>query len=265
MLNDRRTLPKNYSRAFNVIMENGCYVEYFKADNEVKDFKSCNNGILHFDNKLTALGIYLFIRKCAQKKWYCSGDTAGGYSLKSHYEPIIRCVGPYRRIDMRLFLSDERFKFCPTEIMAGYNDELKNCFYKICNHIEKNYPDCIPSNLFSTTFGVDTEHRMIGQIGIGHDENHLSCYAAMTGIEMETLLANIDLFDEKVVMQFLHKYECECDLCINKIGELVYKGKKYNRIYKNTENRFSIENENDADLAIKCIDIKAKCDMNTRA
>jgi predicted nucleotidyltransferase len=105
---------------------------------------------------------------------------------------------------------------------------------------------------------------MIGQIGIGGDENYLSCYAAMTGKEMEAMLADIDFFGEKVVMQFLHESDCECDLCKNKIGELVYRGKKYNRIYKNTENRFSIENENDADLMIKCIDIKAKCNMNTR-
>ena len=87
----------------------------------------------------------------------------------------------------------------------------------------------------------------------------------MTGKEMETLLADIDSFGEKVTMQFLHKSDCDCDLCKNKIGEIIYRGKKYNRIYKNTENRFSIENEEDTGLAIKCIDIKAKCNMSTRA
>jgi hypothetical protein len=165
---------------------------------------------------------------------------------------------------MRIFICGELMKFNPQEIMAGYSDELKNCFYKISDHVEKNYPDCMPSKLMGTTFGVDTEHRMIGQIGIGDSENHISCYAAMTGKEMETLLPNIDYFSEKIVKQFLHESECECDLCKNKIGELIYRGKKYNRIYKNTENRFSIENEYDAEQAIKCIDIKATCNMNTR-
>ena len=260
------TLPLSYSKSFQNITENGCWCEFFNGGEETKDFKACDNGVLHFDDRLTALGIYLFIKKCAQKRWYWAKDKAGGYTKKRQYTPVIDCVAPYRRADMRIFVCDERIKFNSREVTAGYNDTLKNCFYKICDHVEINYPDCMPSNHSTdgVTFGVDTEHRMIGQIGIGQSEDHLGVYAAMTGKEMETLLADIDSFGEKVVMQFLHESECACNLCKNKIGEIIYRGKKYNRVYKNTENRFSIENENDAELAIKCIDIKAECNMNTR-
>ena len=266
----RRTLPKSYPAAFDAILENGCYVEYFKGEKEVKNYRTCSHGRLHFENSLTALGLYLFIKKCSQKRWYWTKDQGGGYT-KRQFTPILDCAEPYYRVDMRVFICGERLFFDIMEELSGYSNELKRCFKKIYDFVRENYSDCLPANGFwghtncSITFGVDTNHRMIGQIGVGLSEKRLGIYAAMSGKEMEALLTNIDSFEEVVVKQFLHEFECDCDLCRNKIGVIVYRGKRYNRVYKNTENRFSIENESDADQAIKCIDIKAKCNMNTRA
>ncbi|HBL84689.1 MAG: hypothetical protein A2Y17_11185 [Clostridiales bacterium GWF2_38_85] len=270
LITNVQTIPKNYSESFTNISENDCWIEYLKGNKEVKDYKSCDNGILHFDNNLIALGIYIFVKKCAQKRWYWEVDRAGGYTQKTQFNPIKHCVEPYHRIDMRVFICGERLKFDIMEELAGYNEDLKRYFKKIYDFVQGNYPDCLPDNGIygyincSVTFGVDSDHRMIGQIGVGHNENKFGFYGALTNKEMDTMISDIDSFGEKVVMQFLHDTSCSCDLCKNKIGKIVYRGKKYNRVYKNTENRFSIENEDDVDLAIKCIDIKAKCNMNTR-
>lgn len=270
--NTVQTLPDSYTESFVNITENGCRIEYFKGSAEVRDYKSCDYGILYFDDRVTALGIYLFVKKCAQKRWYWNEDKAGGYAKKSGFEPIKHCVEPYHRADMRIFTCGERLKFDIMEELSGYSDEFKSWFKKIYDFVKENYPDCIPQNngFFgyincAVTFGVDSSHRMIGQVGVGSDENRFGFYGAMTNREMDALITNIDNFEGKVVMQFLHDIRCDCGLCKNKIGETVYRGQKYNRIYKNTENRFSIENENDADLAVKCIDIKGRCNMNTRS
>jgi len=173
LMSGLKTLPPNYSKSMQHLQENGCWIEYLKDGKEAKDFKSCDNGILHFDDRLTALGIYLFIKKCAQKRWYGKEDKAGGYTKKLQYTPILHCVEPYYRTDLRVFTCGERLIFDTIEELAGYNDDFKRYFRKIYDFVAKNYPDCIPENgIFgfihcSVTFGVDAEHRMIGQIGIG--------------------------------------------------------------------------------------------------
>jgi hypothetical protein len=204
-----------------------------------------------------------------QKKWYWEEDIAGNYS-KGPMKPILKCVDPYYRIDMRIFTCGDRLRYDLIEQLAGYSDKLISYYNTIYKHVSDHYPDCLPKrgifNYIScgATFGVDSEHRMIGQLGVGQDENRFGFYGALTNKEMDTLLANIDAFSEKIVMQFMHDTECTCALCQNKVGELMYRNKKYNRIYKNTENRFIIENEEDVRQAIMVMDIKAQCNMNTR-
>jgi hypothetical protein len=106
---------------------------------------------------------------------------------------------------------------------------------------------------------------MIGQLGVGHKEHEFGFYGALTGKEVIMALDQIDFFSEKVTKQFLHDACCDCDLCENKVGVITYRGKLYNNLYKGYENRFSIKNEDDVMQAIKVLEIKAECNMNTRA
>jgi hypothetical protein len=96
-----KTLPSSYLKSFENIRENNCYTEYFRGEKEAKDYKSCNNGILHFDNRLIALGIYLYIKKVTQKRWYWDDDKAGTYAKELAYDPVKHCAEPYHRLDMR--------------------------------------------------------------------------------------------------------------------------------------------------------------------
>lgn len=266
----KKTLPSSYAASFQNITDNGCYIEYFKNGQPVKDFKLCDNGILRFDNQLTALGLYMFIKKVAQKRWYCETDIAGGYA-KGVFEPVNHCIEPYYRIDMRIFTCENRLRYDIFEQLAGYSDQFKGYFKTIYCFVKDHYPDCLPNPAIyryigcSVTFGVDTSHRMIGQLGVGHNEHWFGFYGALTGKEVKMALEQIDSLSEKIVRQFLHEKSCNCELCQKKVGVISYKGKLYNNLYKGYENRFTIENEDDVQQAIKILDIKAKCDMNTLA
>lgn len=266
-------LPDSYVKAFRNISDN-CYVEYFKNDKPVDNYKVCDRGIVRFDDRLTALGLHLFYKKNIQKRWYLEEDIgATRYSENTGYNPETGSITANRDIfnrgDMRIFNCGDRLRYNVIELLAGYGDELKKCFKKIYNFVEENYPDCMPFTrigvVCSFTFGVDSKHRMIGQVNVGKNENHFDAYIAMTGKEMNTLMVDIDSFSEKIVSIFLHDPSCDCYGCKQKHGKNVYRSKTYNRAWKNTENRFLIENENDTNQAIKCIKIKAECNMNTRS
>ena len=45
--NKIKTLPSSYYKSFENITENKCWVEYFKYDNAVKDYRSCDRGVVH--------------------------------------------------------------------------------------------------------------------------------------------------------------------------------------------------------------------------
>jgi hypothetical protein len=260
-------IPKNYPQGFQLLSENGCYVEYYKNGNPDVSFKVCDSGALFFDDRLTALGLKLFYSKLIQKRWYQKYDIGNRYSTYTGLRPEA-CKEVFNRVDMRIFNCGDRLEYDIEELLVGYSDELKKCFKKIYNFVEENYPDCMPyipvGVNCSATFCVDEKHRMIGQINFGGCEKHFDAYIAMTGKEFDTLLADIDSFSGKVTMQFLHEASCECEACKTELGQVYYRGELYNMIYGATENRFFIENEGDADDAIKCMKIKAECNMNTR-
>ena len=264
------SIPKNYPKDFKLISENGCYVEYYKNGNITEDFTKCDSGALYFGERLTALGLKLFYDKVIKKRWYQKYDIGNRYSTYTGLRPKA-CKEVFDRVDMRIFNCGERLEFNIKELLAGYNDELAKCFMKIYNFVKQNYPDCLPyiniaPNLscFSATFGVDEKHRMIGQINFGTNENHFDAYIAMSGKEWKAMLADVDSFSEKVVGLFLHDISCDCAECQKKKGKLDYRGKAYSLAWNGTENRFLIENEDDADQVIKCIKIKAECNMKTR-
>ena len=197
--NHRRTLPKSYAVAFDAIRENGCYAEYFKDGEEVKDYKNCDTGVMHFDDRLTALGIYLFVKKCAQKRWYWEEDKAGSYTEKLAYDPVMHCVEPYHRIDMRVFVCGERLKYDIYEHLAGYSDKITGYFKIIYDFIKDNYPDCQPGQGFynyiccSVNFMASLKHSMLGGIGLGHNERSIGFYGSMSDKVREAAVAELGI------------------------------------------------------------------------
>lgn len=195
--NHRRTLPKSYTAAFDAISENGCYAEYFKNGEEVKGYKNCDNGMLHFDDRLTALGIYLFVRKCAQKRWYWDEDAAGSYTEKLAYDPVMHCTEPYYRVDMRVFVCNERLKYDIYEQLAGYSDEIVGYFKMIYDFVKILYPDCLPKQGFynyiccAVNFMADLRHNMLGAVGLGHNEHSIGFYGSMSGKVKEAAIAEL--------------------------------------------------------------------------
>ena len=180
-----KTLPKNYSAALASIAENGCHAEYFIGGQTAKDFNSCDSGAVYFDDVLTALGIYLFVKKCVQKRWYWKEDKAGSYTKVIAFNPAVHCVEPFNRVDMRVFNCGDRLVYDIYEQLAGYNDGLIGCFKMIYDFVSDNYPECLPGHGFynyvvcSINFSASPKHGMLGSVGVGHDEHVLGFYGGM--------------------------------------------------------------------------------------
>jgi hypothetical protein len=181
------SLPKNFAAAFDAITESGCRVRYFKDEREVGDYRTCTDGHLHFPDNLTALGVFLFVKKCTQKRWYWDFDRAGSYTSDDSFDPVIHSIEPYNRIDMRVFTCGDRLKFDIYEQLAGYGDELVGYFKTIYEFVRDNYPECMPVQGFynyvccSVNFMADLKHAMLGALGVGHSENAIGFYGAMSG------------------------------------------------------------------------------------
>jgi len=235
---NEKTLPSSYAKSFENITENGCYVDYFKGEKSVKDYKSCDRGILHFDDRLIALGIYLYIKKVAQKRWYWDEDKAGGYTEVLPYKPVKHCVEPYYRVDMRVFICGERLKYDVIEHLAGYNDKIKKDFMTICNWVKENHPECKAGQGFwdyincSISFAASPKHRMLGGFGIGSVEDSIEFSGSHHGKETEIINKEVD----------------------------------FTGIKRNNGLGYSFIIDNDADIkrATQIMDIKAKYGRNTK-
>ena len=236
--NQAKTLPSSYVKSFENITENGCYAEYFKGETPVKEYKSCDNGILHFDDNLIALGLYLYIKKVAQKRWYWEEDKAGNYTDILAFEPYKHCVEPYHRIDMRIFICGERLKYDISEQLGGYNDKIKKDFMAICDWVKENHPECVPGQGFwnyincTVNFSAGLEYRILGGIGLGPIENYFVFYGSHHGKETEIIEKEVD-----------------------------FKGVKRDN---NLGYSFIIENEADIKRAIHIMDLKAKHGKNIK-
>ena len=264
-----KTLPANYSKSFDNITENGCWVEYFKNGKEVKDYKACGNGVIHFDNGLTALGIYLYIKKCTQKRWYWEEDIAGNYTKALAYIPVMHCAEPYHRADMRIFICGERLKYDYLEHTAGYKEEMVGYFKQIYEFIEKDYPQCLPCQGFfnyvncSVTFSLSAKHRMLGQIGVGGDEHSLGFYTGLAGKEMIEFMSRIDEFKPKILGNSLVEIGKNISED-SQVNEITYQRQRYIfRDSKTKEFRFSITEQSDVEQIIKLMDIKARHKQKT--
>jgi len=225
-------------RSFENITENGCWAEYFKGEKEVKDYKPCDRGILHFDDRLTALGIWLFVKKCAQKRWYWAEDKAGGYANVLAYDPVKHCAEPYHRIDMRVFVCGERLKYDIIEQLGGYSDKIKNDFTAICGWVKENHPECAPGQGFwdyincTVGFSAGSTYRILAGIGVGACEDYFEFYGSNFGKETEIIEKEVDFGGVK------------------RSNNLGYS--------------FIIENEADIKRAIQIMEIKAKHGKNIK-
>lgn len=263
-----KTLPESYGASFMNILDNGCCAEYFKAGKSVKNFKSCDRGFLYFNGRLTALGIYLFIKKLIQKRWYWDEDIAGGYS-KGDFIPAVHCAEPYYRIDMRIFTCGERLKFDIFEQLAGYSVEFINYFKIIYNFVRDKYPQCLPEQGFwkyiscSVGFKIDVKHRMLGQLGVGGDENSIGFFTCLSGKEMIPFMERIDEFNQKVIGNHLLNPEMDYP-DLKHAKEITYRSRKYIfRDITGIEIRFPITCRVDADQVIKIMELKAGSNKNT--
>jgi len=180
-----KTLPSSYPKSFGNITENGCWVEYLKSGVEAKDYKSCDGGIVHFDDNLTALGIYLFVKKVMQKKWYSDEDKAGNYTQVLEYDPVKHNIEPYHRTDMRVFICGDRLKYDFYEHFAGYGDEIIGYFDVIYDFVKENYPECLPSgqgfwDYINCTVGfmASPNHNALAMVGFGGSEHIIGFYCS---------------------------------------------------------------------------------------
>lgn len=262
------TIPDSYGSAFDYITENGCYTEFYKNDRIVENYKSCDSGILYFDHNLTALGLWLFIKKTAQKRWYWESDISGNYATGT-FIPIAHCAEPYYRIDMRVFTCGDRLRYDILEQMAGYNETFIGYFKKIFDFIKLNYPECLPERGFygylycATSFTKDVNHRFLGQLGIGVNEHEIGFFTCLSGKEMKPFFEDLDSFDYKVIGKDLFDVNYDCTDLKNP-KKVTYKGNKYIfRNYTGIEIRFQITCEDDVKQVIKIMDLKAKCKKNT--
>ena len=230
--NDAKTLPSSYLKSFENITENGCRTEYLKGGGEAKDYKSCDGGVLYFDDNLTALGIYLFIKKVMQKRWYWDEDKAGNYTESLAYAPVKHCAEPYHRADMRVFICGERLKYDFYEHLAGYGDEIIGYFNMIYDFVKENYPECLPSGQgfwdyinCTVSFSASPKHQAMGGIGLGGSEYFMGFYCSK---------------DKNVRKAALEEFGLE-----NVRGEF-----------------FDIKNQADVEYAVKIFEIKAKHGKN---
>ncbi len=192
-----KTFPDNYTFAFKNICDNGCFVEYLKENEQKDSFKNCESGFLYFDNEYTALGLYLFVKKVSEKRWYWKEDLSGGFS-KSQFNPLLNCVEPFYRADMRVFCCGERLKIDVFEQFAGYSDEMIGYFKIIYDFAAKNYPECLPYQAgfynyidCSVAFSAGKKYSMLGQLGIGTSENFFVFYGALSGEVKEKVFSEI--------------------------------------------------------------------------
>jgi len=215
-------LPSDYTQPFLDIEENGCWTEYFKGNSSVKDYNSCNNGLLHFDDGLTALGIHLFAKKCAQKCWYSETDID---------DPVKNWAGPFYRADMRIFNCGERLLYDVSEQAAGYSDEMKKNLLKVYHFVKDNYPEYLPRErvyygigiISGISFVSKKTNRVLGTINIGYNDFSFS------------VLLDISRASGKVREALAETF-----------------GKGYQ------DSSLQIASEADADYVIKIMDIKAK-------
>ena len=223
-----KTLPSSYAKSFENITDNGCYTEYFKGEKAVKDYKSCDRGVLHFDDRLTALGIYLYIQKVMQKRWYWDEDKVGGYSKVLEFDPVKYCAEPYHRVDMRVFICGERLKYDIIEQLGGYSDKIKKDFTAICNGVKENHPECIPGQGFwdyincSVSFSAGSKYRILGGIGVGPEENYFVFYGSHYGKETEIIEKEVDFTgvkrDNSLDYSFIVENEADIKRAIQIMG-----------------------------------------------
>lgn len=242
-----KTLPASYGTSFRNIAGNGCSAAFYKDGRAVKDYRSCDGGFLSFGDRLTALGLFLFIKKLTRKRWYWDEDIAGNYS-EGAFRPEVHCTEPYYRADMRIFTCGDRLKYDIGEQMAGYGDELTGCFRFIYDSVVRDYPGCVPGRGFwkyiscSVAFGTGAKHRMLGQLGVGGDERSIGFYTALSGEEMVPFKELLDGSGPKVT------------------GSLLPAA---GRELRGTEIRFPVTCRADAELAVKIMRLKAEIHKNT--
>jgi hypothetical protein len=215
--------PANYAQTLLDINENGCWVEYFKNDKSAADYKSCNNGIIHFNDGLTALGIHLFAQKCAGKNWYLNYVHLD--------DPVKHHAGPFHRTDMRIFICGGEPEFNAHELLGGYSDAMKGYFMKVCDFMKSRHPEYYPKtyNPYGPVSG-----------GIGFESE-----------DGRNFLAGITMGDGEDYYNFLPKLTGASGKLKKALTEEL--GKDYKDCW------LRITNEADADYAIKIMDIKAKC------
>lgn len=218
---------------------------------------------------MTALGIHLFTQKVAQKRWYWETESAGGYSKVLAYNPIKHCIEPFYRVDMRVFFCGERLKYDFYEHLSGYSEEQIGYIKTMYEFIKNNYPQCMPKQGFwkyincSIGFKVDAEHRMLGQIGVGENENYLGFYTGLAGKEMVLFIEQINEYEPKILGNSLADIDEDCSNYKN-ARKIIYRGKPY--IFRNAktkEFRFHITCQSDVEQVIKIMKIKAICKQNT--
>ena len=233
----KKTLPKSYPAAFRAIIENNCHVEFYKNDLLVKNYNNCDSGYLYFDkNSIIAEGLFLFVQKVLQKRWYANADKS---KYAKSFTPITHFVAPFYRADMRVFTCGERLHVDIHEHLVGYSDEKKRCFDMLYHFVEEKHPDCLPSTgiygyIHSViSYAVDQNHRMIGQLGLGDCADHFVFYSALSGKIKQRVLEEVDM--TSIV---------RANIC---------------------EDWFFIKNEADARCAIQIMDIQAKYNKNAGA
>jgi hypothetical protein len=205
-----------------------------------------------------------------EKQWYNEYDRAGNYSESLAFSPVNHCVEPYHRVDMRMFLSDERLKYDIIEQMAGYDEKTTALFKSINDYMNEHYPEFSPNRgfyryLFCTvSYNFNYSKRHIGALGLG-DENYIGFYTSFKGKELDIAFSELDTYSDMVAQKFLYNNGDNDPAWVKKFyREVTYKGNKYICPYTSLELRFPVTDEKAANDVMRLMTIKAECNQGIK-
>lgn len=259
-----KTIPRNFSSAFEHLVKNGVTVRFYKNGSACDRYRTCDSGELIFEDKNLALGLSAFIRRVLKRKWYAESDIKNNYGTKNVYKPIVDAIDPFYRIDFRVFLNSTYFKFPSIEHLSGYSDEIRNCYHKIYQSIEAFDPRYLPFQGFyrqiycTMSFTINYKTRMAAQIFIGSQSDTIMFATSINGKEKAAILADLDSYTPKVVNCFIAPPSCITNKANQADCFVEYKGTMYNFPLPTYSIRFDIEHEDDAEQAIKIMEMKIR-------
>lgn len=176
-----KTAPESFIQAFEEVKKCGCMISFYKNGEPIESYRNCDSGTVRFSDPMAARGIHLFVQTLISR-------PRPDFKYKKTFNPIVQCASEYYQTDMRLFLREEcRPPFDVDEMLAALSPQAKERFHIMWDFVAEQYPQCLPIGyglydyiMSGAGFGIDNNHRMIGQLTIGFNPDQITFYSAMS-------------------------------------------------------------------------------------